>query len=339
METPANWNTLRIKWWTVSVVLAVPGCSSIQSIERPDPVPNSPNGLVYFMPKRDLVVTIRVENKDVKEVTFGVTDAYPDVSKPYVLRYGRNPLGKNTLDVGVTPAGLLTSTKSTTVSGVSTALKNLVTSVTQIDGLKMNVQPAPGAKPCSNGTHKFVYEPTGKGKASPCGVNLNIDAIDALPTGSGHSNPAKVERSGVYYRLNLPYKVIATFVDSNNTNYNMETIILSPNESATFFLPASSTFFSNSSAEFGFVDGVPTKFGLDTDGEIVALLKLPADVISAYFAAVGSLFESFSKKYKYEAEAQAGKLSVELAKKKYEMCTAAILKGEMDLVKSLECGK
>jgi hypothetical protein len=291
------------------------------------------------MPKRDFVVTIKVEDKNVKEVTLGVTEAYPDVSKPYLLRYGRNPLGKNTLDVGVTPAGLLTSTKSTTVSGVSTALQNLATSVTQIDGLKMNVQPSRGAVPCSNGIHKFVFHSKGKVQTPPCGVDVSIDAIDALPTGSGHSNSAKVEHAGVYYRLNLPYKMKATFVDKNRDAYNVETILLSPSESTTFFLPASSTFFSNSSAEFGFVDGIPTKFGLDTDGEVVALFKLPADVIGAYFAAVGALFENFSKKYKYEAEAQAGKLSVELAKKKYEMCTAAILKGEMELVKSLECEK
>ncbi|AMK78815.1 hypothetical protein A1342_00045 [Methylomonas methanica] len=81
------------------------------------------------MPKKDFVVKITVAQAKISKVELGVTSAYPDLSKQYTLKYNKNFFGENKLDVSVTENGLLTSTKSDTISKVNEAFKALASSV------------------------------------------------------------------------------------------------------------------------------------------------------------------------------------------------------------------
>lgn len=311
------------KLFVILSTVLIASCSSVSSIE--DPSAGSVDGLTYYMPKKDFKVTIKVEGGKVTEVNLGTTPAYPDLSKQYVLNHGTNFFGKNTLDVGVNENGLLTSSKSTTVSGVNDAFKNLATSLGQLQTTNFA---APAATCTTDGDHIFTYSAVGTD--TQCNVNILITKVTSAA--KGHSRPSKESHSGIFYRQNEPYKITAT-----SGGLNVSSIVFSPSDSKTLFLPVSKTFFANNEAEFEFKDGVPSKYKQDTDGELVALLKFPADIISSYFEAVGSVFDSFKSNDDKEASALASSLSLELAKMKYEACLEAIKAKDNELIKELEC--
>lgn len=312
----------------VLVAIALSACSSIKSIESPD---TGIEGLTYFMPKKDILITIKVD-KDKTDVTLGTTTSYPDLSKQYILRHGGNLFGQNKLDVTITEAGLLTSSKSTTVSNVSDVFKELATMAGLYPSFGIEQEPEPA---CMVGTHTFVIKLPFTVPEKHCGFEITVEKranpVNVVP----HSMTAKEWHSGIFYRQNIPYLVTAKSKDMT-----IASLVYSPSESETNFLPISRTFFSNNEADFSFVDGIPTKYKQDTDGEAVALLKLPADIIGAYFAAVGKLFTEFkSPTTKNEATALTESLKLELAKKKYDACIAAINAGEDQKIADLGCSK
>lgn len=307
--------------------LGLASCSSIKTVEGPST--GNTDGLTYYMPKKDFIVTVTIKDKKAEKIVLGSTASYPDLSKQYLLRHGGNAFGKNTLDVGVSESGLLSSTKSTTQSSVTDAFKNLATSLGQTKAL--GVKESETDTSCTtNGDHSFVYKASGT--YVPCGIKIDIkkQADDAgIPT---HSKKEKSEYSGIFYRQNVPYLVTAS-----SGGLNVASIVFSPSESKTHFLPVSRTFFSNNQADFGFVDGVPTKYKQETEGEAVALLKIPADIIGAYFSAIGSVFDAFKTNDTKEAAALAESLKLELTKKKYEACIAAIKENDDSKIKELAC--
>ena len=317
----------------VLAAIAFAACSSIKSIESPGQGTKSVDGLTYFMPKKDLLVTIKIEGDKITKVTLGTTPSYPDLSKQYVLRYQKNLVGKNTLDVGINEAGLLTSAKSTTVSQVTDVFKALAATA----GLSKPFAVVPSEKlmACGVGDHSFVYDfrefSCGVTK-TPCGIKIEAKKHTEPFSVVSHPTEENEEFSGVFYRQNIPYLVAAS-----GNGINVQSIVFSPSESAIHFLPVSKTFASNNEADFGFTEGIPTKYKQDTEGELVALLKLPADIIGAYFAAIGMVFDSFKTKDTSEAAALAESLKLELAKKKYDACISAINAGDNELVNALGC--
>lgn len=308
--------------------LCIISCSSIKSIQEPKP--DDVDGLTYYMPKKDFVVTVNVKNSKLTKVSFGTTPAYPDLAKQYVLNHGSNFLGKNTLNVAVTEKGLLTSSKSTTVSNVTDAFKNLATTYGQLRTFSLVGPPAPAGNCTTDGDHIFTYPK--EGTYTPCNLAVTITKAASSNGTKAHTKKVAESYSGIFYRQNEPYTVSAT-----GSGLNVSSIVFSPSDSKTLFLPVSKTFFANNDAEFAFTDGVPTKYNQDTDGEAIALLKLPADILGAYFSAVGSVFDSFKANDGKEAAALNSSLSLELAKKKYAACIEAIEADDEDLIKELEC--
>ncbi|WFS20183.1 hypothetical protein P9K38_07560 [Pseudomonas sp. 905_Psudmo1] len=311
----------------VFMALFIASCSSISSIEKPSKV----EGLTYYMPKKDFVVTVVVKGGNIEDVSLGVTPAYADMSKQYVLSHRSSVFGKNTLDVSVTDKGLLATSKSTTVSSLSEAFKSLATSYGRLDKF-LAVDTVPADKACAkDGEHIFTYSGVNSTE-TPCGLKVTIETLGGGDNVVGHSKKEDESHSGVFYRQNEPYKISVT-----GNGLNFSSIVFSPSRSSTFFLPVSKTLFANNEAEFQFNDGVPEKYKQDVDGEAVALLKLPADVIGAYFGAVGSVFDSFKSNDQKESEAINASLSLEIAKKKYAACLEALNAGDKALVESLNC--
>lgn len=337
-----------VAFWLIS-------CSAIKSVVAPTEL----DGLVYYMPMKDLLVTVVQGEAKAPTVTVDVTKAYADRTKPYVLRHGINAFGKNTLDIVITERGLLSSAKSTTISTVGEALKSLGASAGSISTLMMDASPTEKPEVCAEGTHTFVYAiPDQVETQFPCGLPLQItpltgtlaeavksaietkavpakDKPASRPGGLPATKPAGVEYSGVFYRQELPYLV--TIV--SGTAIHQASIVYSPSRSETRFLPASETFFSNNKAEFEFTDGVPKKYLQETEGEGTALFKIPAEVLSAYFGAIGTMFDAFKSNDSKQADFLAQSLKLELMKRKYEACLAAIAAGETEKVKELGCSQ
>jgi hypothetical protein len=316
------------------VSLLLFGCSSLESV--PYSKSDSVEGLTYYMPKKDILIKVVKLNGKVTSVTMETTAAYPDLSVAYNLKFKQSLAGKNVANIGVDTNGLLTSTKSTMTSGVSEAFKNLGDVIGTAVGLA-----APAAVAidnCIDGTHSFTMPaPAKTSQATVCGLRVDINKITNTSTLVAKSDSAKKQnnnpRSGIFYKQAEPYRVNIT------GTYNTSTILFSPSESSVNFLPISGTFFSNNEADFGFTDGMPTKYNQSTDGEAIGLLKLPADVLAAYFGAVGKIFDSFKTKDDKESEALLASTKLDLAKLKYQACIDAVQSKDNTTIEQLNCGK
>ena len=67
-------------------------------------------------------------------------------------------------------------------------------------------------------------------------------------------------------------------------------VVFLPNKSPVQFIPVEKSLFASNASDLTFQDGVLTKYGQGVEGEVLALAKLPADVLKAYFGAVGEMF-------------------------------------------------
>ena len=319
-----------------AVVLA--GCASIDSTptDKPD------DGLVYYMPKKDVMVTV-VRDAAKTTVTVLATSAYADLEQPYVLNFKRNWIGKNEIAVGISSTGLLTSAKSTTTSGISDALKNLASSISYAKGLSAPPTTAPD---CTVGTftHSYTIGAEIPAKSQPCGLTVKITRV-AKSKFSGDvkeaqtpPKPKNQKNSGIFYRQEETYRVDVVG-DEGQHAVNTSAYLLSPSQSPVRFLPIEKTLFASNQADFGFIDGIPTKYDQNADGELIGLLKLPADVIGAYFAAVGNVFDSLKSNSSKEVEALTANVKLELAKMKYAACIEALQTKDDTLIQQLDCGK
>lgn len=319
----------------IAVIIFIPlllqlSCSSVKSIKQPEE--KDMDGLIYYMPKKDILVVVNVAEKgegegkviEVDRIDISETAAYPDLSEKFVLKHQNNLLGKNELNVGVGLNGLLQSTKSITTSSVNQAFINLAETLGYLAPL--------GAAPvCSIGEHSFIYHPDNANPPKACGMPVKIERLSVSDgQGTGKNKGEKV--SGVFYKQNIPYQVTVT-----GGAISKSAIVFSPSGSPTYFMPVSGTFFSDNKADFGFVDGIPNKYDQTTDGELVALFKLPADIIGAYFGAVGRIFDSFKTADQKKAEALTQEVQLALREQKVKNCMAAIKTGNQPDIESLGC--
>lgn len=309
----------------LSIALICSACASYTSTDARTDTASAPDGLMYFLPKKDFKITITIASNTAPSITLATTAAYPDPFERYALRYQRGLVGRTDMDIAVSN-GLLTSATSVYTPQVSDALEAI-----------SGVAP-PGFVPfeatdlsCKAGTHTFIYDAPGQ-YDDACGLRIDIETLHALEYVMPRTSQPDTEQPGVFYRQNLPYRITASSKGRNISN-----VVFSPSGSETYFLPLPKSFFAGHNTNFTFTDGVPSSFNVDSDSEIIALAKLPADVIGAYFSAVGKLFTAFSTASTEEASALNDALTLELAKQKYDACIAAIKAGNPELVRDLGC--
>lgn len=329
-------DVMRIQSLILGLILgAIAGCSSVSS----GPATQPADGLIYYMPKKDIRVTV-VRDAGKTTVTVGATSAYADYEKPFSLNYEKSLLARTELKVGISTMGLLTSTKSVTTPAVGDALKNLASS---LGAMKALSAPPTVVDKCPDGTFTHIYSLPVDRKAddNPCGLKVDITSLFTAAKGDAstlnQSGGIGHGASGVFYRQERPYLVHV--FDAAGKGVNTSEIVLSPSESSVHFLPVARTAFAVNTADFAFTDGVPTKFDQDSDGEIVAALKIPADVIGAYFAAIGKVFGDRKDVSEKEASALVAQTQLDLARQKFTECLDAIKKKDDVLIQSLGCGK
>lgn len=309
-----------------------------------------------------------------KVTGIGVTDAYPDITESYSLHPGLNHFGKNTIDVSISEKGLLNNTKSKTESQVSEIFSNLASSAGSLSAnrllvrkvvanvadscpkagpyqFKLNLKEAPSGDfewvPLKDQNGNIVTDAKGNNvsvlsKKINCAGSIYDVNIEKLwnasvpkngPDCSSADNCKNV--AGLFYRQPLPY-----FVDVRIAGLSkLSSTVYSASESPTNMLPIKRSFFADSETTFAFDDGVPTKFTEVSEGEFVSLLKLPADIISAYFSAVGSAFDGFKKADSSEAESLKASLELALLKEKVENCSQAIKDGDKEQISALKCSE
>jgi len=320
----------------IALACGLAGCSSYSSSNvHPD---EFNTGLVYFLPKKDLLVTISVANGRLTGVTLSTTTAYPDRTAAFVLNHETNGVAKNVTAFDI-KNGLLTSSVGTLTSGVSDALKNLAASSAAAAGNRNLTDTREATSACArDGNHIFQLPSDSPGRTI-CGVQITVERLSPAPPFASETQPALEKsvliekRAGIYYR-----QVQALLVVASGQGTNAVSILYVP-ATPKYFLPTGRSFFANNGAEMTLDDGVPTKFKRDADGEVVALLKLPADVLAAYFSAVGSVFDAFKSRDSKETAALQESLKLEAVKQKYAACMTAVKSGDDDLVTKLGCDK
>jgi len=302
-------------------------------------------GLVYYMPKRDIVITVNNAGGVIASIVASPSVSYADRSKAYRLEYHRHPLAKNELDIDVSEAGLLTSAASKQTGDAVAALAGLGTLAGYFHGSGFDLQADPAktvgvaaASDCSAvGNHTFIF-PAEPGDYTICQVlSVKIAKLggnDDTTRGSNTSPQGDPSYAGIFYRVNIPYKVTMS-----SAKVHSESIVFSPSESKVYFLPVARTFFANNDATITLSNGagVPSKYSQNTDGEIAALLKLPAAIVTAYFAAIGELFSAFSTNRTSETTALNSTLALELTKMKVTACIKAIEDRDTERIASLGC--
>ena len=316
------------------LVTIVSGCAALSSTELS--TPNEPKGVVYYMPKRDFLVTLEIgDDGSTSKATIGQTAVYPDISRPYLLQHRILPLAKNETEITVVN-GLLTASKSTMTSSVLDAAKALAGAAgTRNAALSKNGE-VDG--PCESGIQRIqVPVPTVNWSSNFCDVTIKIEVMGQNTNLKTTSLSKGEAHSGIFYRMNLPYKIsVEREAKPSISEVNM---LMSPSESPILFIPISRGFFANAKADVAFESGVLSSYKQTTESEVVGAAKLPAEIATAYFAAIGAVFTSFKSNDNLEIDKINANIKLQIALKKSEACIEAIEAGKDDIVQSLECSK
>ncbi len=261
---------------------------------------------------------------------------YPDYKSGYSLTYRANLVGKNKLDIGINERGLLQSSNSKTESKITEVLSNIASSVGS--GIAFAANAADQQKPnCGKvGQYVFTFPISSMEKTDICSnkVTLQISKLfgTAIQNAPKEGNSVIETGNGIFYRQNLPY-LVELAVDGVET----KSLVLSPSESPDHFLPIHQTLFADNEATFTFKDGIPTKYVQESDGELVAFFKIPADIIGAYFKVAGDVFSAFKTNNDNEIAALETSINLLLAKQKTENCLAAINAKDQERIAALGC--
>lgn len=301
-------------------------------------VEGAPRGLLYFLPMRNVLVTVTVAtNKDAGHTETAVAEpgsVLPDLQHAYVANIPRNPAGTNDATIQINDKGLLDNeTKTETTSSLTEVLKAGagLFGTLKFDSMLDSKLIVPKVADCPDGTYKkeFSVPFSGGPDAEICGFSVKVERISsaestALPKGSADADKTA---KGLFYRINVPYKVT---LSKASTNTIRTFLVFSPSESPTYVLPLASSTFGTNKSSFQFSNGVPTKYQQTVSGEIQAILSAPASVVGAYFSAVGAMFDS----RKGASEKEAGYLNqinaAAIAHARNDAC-AAVAKSTTDL--------
>ena len=314
-------------------------CSSIEThkltAEASKSHPESQRGLVYYLPRKDVVVTVTIENGKVKTLDATASAVYADTEAPYVLQFGGNAVAQNTLHITTDENGVLSTAQTSSEPQIEAALAVYAGLKVPAAAVPQAVAPAAKAQ-CNSGTYAIAYDVA----SPPSQVNFICDAVVTIERARGAAPldflpTVGTETSGIYYRQNLPYRVR---LRSDQGGLGIDKIILSPTQSPPIFLPIRKNFFAKSSSQLTIKDGVVTDYQQQSDGEVTAALKLPADILSAYFGAIGAVFSGFSDRDSKEAAKLNAETQLQLAKQKHDACSDAIAKkASADDLKALGC--
>ena len=315
--------------------LLLPSCSSIKTTT--DEKPQLATGLVYYLPQQDFMVTIKVASARVTEVSAATAPAYPDYSKRYVASFSHNYLGKGTLNIGVNEKGLLTSVNSKTESKVGETLVNIASSLASgapVWGGRTSAESkAPNLKECSQDGTYTLFLKTNAESGTRCGIKFIPKKVVVTPRMSLDSiEPNRESTSGIYYRQQAPY-----LIEGRGDGVVLDLLVFSSSDEPAHFLPVIKTFFADNKADITFNEGVLKTYNQEADSELASLVKIPADVISAYFTAVSGIFEKIGDASQKEATALSNSLTLEKEQIKYEACIAALKVGDAAAAEKLGC--
>ena len=290
------------------------------------------DGLLYFLPMRDIEVTVTVPAADSKDVVVSAkeTAAMPDFSQAFVASVPRSWIATSKASLHVNARGLLDSESTSSVTSSLTAV--LQSAAGLAAGLRTTGKaPQPEKQDCSPGTYSKIIQLTvgaeGNVVVPPkptevCGFNFEVIApAITQPTRTVVPEDGK-SRAGAFYRVSLPYRVKVT--PKMRTEPVREFLVFSPTGSNTYFLPATRAAFASNDTSFAFDNGVPTQYGQTVQSELVGFVGLPATLAQSYFKAIGDLFTSRTGNLASEQKYLEARSALAIAQQQREACEQAV---------------
>lgn len=317
----------------------VAGCASVQSVAVTGA--GAPRGgLVYYLPMQRIKLTLTVNADSTRNIEVAPTEAFADTGHRFVAQYRRSQVGTNVLNINVGVHGLLegdaTGSSTPNLSELIGSFTALGRSSTTLESL--NHTTAQCTKP---GTYEWIFDvPADKtilDAMTACGVTVEAGSIGPQASTAQWAGTQKnTTGAGFFYRQKRPVQLTVSIDDLGAgtsrrvTNVFMIVDARSPIE----FLPVPRSVFATSSWTLKFTNGSPTLYDLNTGGEVLGLVKLPAEVVSAYSKAVTAGLSDRNSISKTEAEylQQLNALAVQQAKA--EACRAAVATGDLDKIKA-----
>jgi hypothetical protein len=327
-----------------AIVLALGGCASIRSISLSPGSHDVPpqGGMVYYLPMQRLKLTLTVvAASDAKQnpnrtVEVSPTAILADTGARYVAQYRRNQIGSNLLTVSANADGLLSGeARGSTTQNVAEFLGEIASNA----NITMNIQaPHTAAPSCAGpGTYEWMFDVPLDDKSEihqqmkDCGIIVVARSVGAVALPQTWKSVGQTMRgAGYFYRQKRPVEVTVSSGEQCKVFYLSMVDSASPIE----FLPIPKTVFATTTWKVTFENGSPTLYDINAGGDVLGLVKLPADVVSAYSKAV--LAGLKEKKGVAGAEVeylqQINALAAQQAQ--YALCRAAVQSGDNEKIKT-----
>jgi hypothetical protein len=322
--------------------IALSGCASVSS-ERLQEQRGTQSGLVYRLPNRAINISVVFEDGKHPLLTVTEGSSYPDASAPaYIANVRRNGIGQTDASISVGANGLLSDTSAKYTSQIDEFIKSLASSTAAFgtSGGRTGESDTGSESGCpKQGSFSYAFylgPPSGisfdtSGTAEKpmtiqpgCEAKLTLKRAGWAPPTDVASKPQSglphtQESASYFYRINMPYIARVELA-----GLVKESVLLLPDESPTYTLSLPRALFASTDNTATFTDGVLTKHQQKTDSEVIAGLKIPADLLRAYISAMGSFFDSFKSTGLKEAQADTQRVLNEIQKQKLEACIIAL---------------
>lgn len=302
------------------------GCAPVHSMRLDSQI--NAEGLVYFLPKRDIVVTLTKGKDSPDTLTITPGNAYADRSARYVLTVSGTPMASRDTDIKVSAAGLLESSVAKLESKVALIAAEIAKMGAQVPSVRLTGDEAETCKALS--TYTVSIDPEKPEAVSLCGLKITVTAVDTVPISPVHATKEDMgsKQAGYYYRQGRPYRVKVCPKGTNTEepckdNSLMDEVVSSPTGAPAQFLPVSSAFFADNTNTAVFNEGTLREYKEVKNSELLGAASIPAGIISAYFSAASSLFDFMTAKDTDETEALNAKLALDALKLRFDACQMA----------------
>lgn len=326
---------MSLKTISLFSLLFLEGCASITSAPISEGEA-APDGLIYYMPKRPIKITISADDKGKYSYDAEEAKMEPDLNAAYVLSQSSNMSIDNKFSATVGITGLLSSGNSTATNQSGVIAANIVTAAGSLNGLssakslmntriariELNTKKDIRSCPANGQNTIFLIDPS-VSTATLCD-SIEVELIPEFSTvnikSSAHAS-SKSNSPGIFYRQELPYTVK---VKRDNLIVR-QFQVTSPSNSPIFFMPINRTAFASNDAKVTLSDGVLTSVDQTKNSELVGFFAIPADILSKYFSAIGSVFDAFKSSDKQSQLLQQQQVDA-IAKLQNSICNSTIAK-------------
>lgn len=318
-------------------VLALPlsGCAALESKRHTDSKLDP--GLGYYLPNGDIRVTLTVSSNGSDMLhDFAVDTLYfPDAAERYSVTVPKNILGATEATIKVSEAGLLQSVTYTYEPQILQAMASIPTP--QPASLVVAAGRDGGCK--DPGDYVAILSPR-SGGTTLCGYYITVSALGSDRSEQPRSTYARARTdtdhrgptNGLYFRMNLPYRVDVRTGKEADARTVWSDIALSPTGASTLFVQTHRSLFATVSGAIKFHHGVLVSFAPKSTSELETAAKLPATILKSYFNAVNSLFVLRRGAADSETEYMTALENMRKAKSDLDACMAAQASGNQTAI-------